>query len=106
MRYDCFGIAKLQGDISNISWKKKMKCRKGWSVYQINKHGGDTVPGGVVLQDDTYPNLLPCNIATSFSIPNKFQRVWFWFAVHQMENLFRIERCTCTYQLCSKSDRM
>lgn len=55
----------------------------------MNQHRGDIVPGGAVLQGDTYPNLLPCNIATSFSIPNRFQRVWFWFAVYQMENLLR-----------------
>lgn len=42
MRYDCFGIAKLQGDISNISWKKKnevqerMECvsdQQAWRRY-------------------------------------------------------------------------
>lgn len=82
-----------------------MKCSKGWSVDQINKHR-EVVPGGAVLQRDTYPNLLPCTIVTSFSIPNKFLRVWFWFAVHQMGNLFRTECCAYTYQLCSKSDRM
>lgn len=81
---------------------KKLKGRKGWR----SASGEEKLSQVGLFCRDTYPNLLPCDVATSFSIANKFQRVWFWFAIHQMESLFRTERCTCTYQLCSKSDRM
>ena len=55
MRYDCFGIAKLQGDTSNVSWKK-------WSAGKDGVCIRSTSMQEILSQEELFCRMTPIQI--------------------------------------------